>query len=109
LVGTAWASDLILTSRIIGSAEAWQIGLVNRVVPSEDLVRETRRLAEAIAGGGPIAARYAKEAVTGGADLSLAEGLRLEADLNIILQSTGDRAEGLRSFGEKRLPRFTGQ
>lgn len=109
LVGTAWASDLILTSRIISSAEAWHIGLVNRVVPSGELARETLRLAEAIAAGGPIAARYAKEAVTAGTDLSLAQGLRLEADLNFLLHSTGDRAEGIRSFAEKRLPRFTGQ
>jgi enoyl-CoA hydratase/carnithine racemase len=109
LVGPAWASDLILTSRTISSAEALHIGLVNRVVPSGELAQETRRLAGAIAAGGPIAARYAKEAVTGGADLSLAEGLRLEADLNIILQSTDDRAEGIRSFADRRSPRFTGQ
>ncbi|MDA0733147.1 MAG: enoyl-CoA hydratase-related protein [Chloroflexi bacterium] len=109
LVGPAWASDLMLTSLVIGSAEALSIGLVNRVVPPGELTRETQRLAEAIAAGGPIAARYAKEAITKGADLSLAEGLRLEADLNIILQSTDDRAEGLQSFVEKRPPRFTGQ
>lgn len=109
LVGPAWASDLILTSRVICSAEALSIGLVNRVVPSGGLAQETQRLAVAIAAGGPIAARYAKEAVTKGADLSLAEGLRLEADLNTILQSTGDRTEGLQSFIEKRPPHFTGR
>ena len=108
LVGPAWASEMVLTSRIISSAEALNIGLVNRVVPSGELAQETQRLAEGIAAGGPMAARYAKEAITAGADLSLAEGLRLEADLNIILQTTGDRAEGLRSFLEGRSPRFTG-
>jgi len=102
------ASEMVLTSRIISSAEALNIGLVNRVVPSGELAQETQRLAEGIAAGGPMAARYAKEAITAGADLSLAEGLRLEADLNIILQTTGDRAEGLRSFLEGRSPRFTG-
>lgn len=109
LVGPAWAADMILTSRIISSAEALNIGLVNRVVSSEELTQETQRLAKAIAAGGPIAAQYTKEAITRGADLSLAEGLRLEADLNIILLSTEDRAEGLQSFAEKRSPRFTGQ
>jgi enoyl-CoA hydratase/carnithine racemase len=109
LVGPAWASELILTSRIINSAEALNIGLVNRVVPAGELARETQRLAEAIAAGGPIAARYAREAVSAGSELGLAAGLRLEADLNLLLQSTDDRAEGLRSFAEKRSPRFPGR
>jgi enoyl-CoA hydratase len=109
LVGPAWANDLILTSRIIDAPEARSIGLVNRVAKPEELLEETRQLAESIASGGPIAARYAKEAITKGMDLSLPQGLRLEADLNIILQSTADRAEGLRSFAEKRTPRFTGR
>jgi enoyl-CoA hydratase/carnithine racemase len=109
LVGPAWASDLILTSRIIDAAQARAIGLVNRVAPAASLQTETARLAEAIAGCGPLAARYAKEAIHQGRDLSLGQALRLEADLNIILQSTRDRAEGLRSFAEKRPPRFIGE
>ena len=109
LVGPAWAADMLLTSRVINALEALGIGLVNRVVPSGELVQETQRLAESIAAGGPIAARYAKEAVAKGSDLSLAEGLRLEADLNIILQSTGDRAEGIQSFLDRRPPRYTGE
>jgi enoyl-CoA hydratase len=109
LVGPAWANDLILTSRIIDAPQAKSIGLVNRVTDSEKLLEETFQLAENIASGGPIAARYAKEAIIKGMDLSLPQGLRLEADLNIILQSTADRAEGLRSFAEKRAPRFTGR
>jgi enoyl-CoA hydratase/carnithine racemase len=109
LVGQAWTLDMVLTSRIINADQARDIALVNRVVPAADLEQETRQLAEAIARGGPIAARYAKEAVYQGMDLSLAQGLRLEADLNIILQSTQDRAEGLRSFIENRPPRFSGR
>ena len=109
LVGPAWAADMLLTSRVISALEALGIGLVNRVVPSGELAQETQRLAESIAAGGPIAARYAKEAVAKGSDLTLAEGLRLEADLNIILQSTGDRAEGIQSFLDKRPSRFTGE
>jgi enoyl-CoA hydratase/carnithine racemase len=109
LVGPAWANDLILTSRIIDASEARSIGLVNRVTESGNLLEETRQLADRVASGGPVAARYAKEAITKGMDLSLSQGLRLEADLNIILQSTADRAEGLRSFAEKRTPGFTGR
>jgi enoyl-CoA hydratase/carnithine racemase len=109
LIGPAWANDLILTSRIIDAKQARSIGLVNQVTESGKLLEEARQLADAIASGGPIAARYAKEAITQGIDLSLSQGLRLEADLNIILQNTADRAEGLLSFAEKRTPRFTGR
>jgi enoyl-CoA hydratase/carnithine racemase len=109
LVGPAWAADMILTSRLVSAAEALAMGLVNRVVPAAELEVETLRLAQTIAGGGPLAARYAKEAVNQGRDLTLTQGLRLEADLNIILHSTHDRAEGLRSFREKRNPRFSGE
>jgi enoyl-CoA hydratase/carnithine racemase len=109
LVGPAWANDLILTSRIIDAHQAKSIGLVNRVTEAGNLLEKARQLAEQIASGGPVAAWYAKEAISKGIDLSLPQGLRLEADLNIILQSTADRAEGLRSFAQKRAPRFTGR
>ncbi len=108
LVGPAWAADLLLTARTIDAATALEIGLVNRVVTPEDLADETSQLAAAIAQAAPIAARYAKEAVHRSQDLGLAEGLKLEADLNILLHTTADRAEGLRSFTEKRPPRFAG-
>ena len=109
LIGPAWASDMILTGRFIDAIQALEIGLVNRVVPADQLVDETRKLAEKVLDGAPIAARYAKEAVQKGMDLSLDQGLRLEADLNILLHTTSDRAEGLQSFLEKRGPEFTGQ
>jgi enoyl-CoA hydratase len=108
LVGPGWARDMILTSRIIDAEQALALGLVSRVVDSERLVEETQTLAESILAGGPVAARYAKEAVSQGMDLTLDQGLRLEADLNVLLQSTTDRAEGLDSFLEKRPPRYTG-
>ena len=108
LVGPAWARDLLLTSRVIEADEALSLGMVNRVVDHEDLSETVRQMSDEITAAGPIAARYAKEAVEGGLELPLSQGLRLETDLNIILQSTADRAEGLRSFTERRGPRFTG-
>lgn len=109
LVGPAWARDMILTSRIIDASQALALGLVNRVVDNGRLEAETRALADTIAAAGPLAARYAKEAVAKGTEMTLDQGLRLEADLNVILQSTADRAEGIKSFLEKRPARYTGR
>ena len=100
---------MLLTGRIIDAEQALEIGLVSRVVPAGRLPEETRELAEKVLAGAPIAARYAKEAVHKGMDLSLDQGLRLEADLNLLLHTTSDRAEGLRSFLERRDPEFSGQ
>ena len=108
LVGPAWAQDLILTGRVLGAHQALELGLVNRVTPPGQALAEARVLAEKILQGGPLAARYVKEAVYQGMDLALPQGLALEANLNIILQSTRDRAEGLASFAEKRPPRYSG-
>ena len=108
LVGPAWARDVVLTSRIIDAPQALSIGLVTRLVEGHQLQSEVLQLADTMVAGGPIAARYAKEAVHKGMDLSLAQGLGLEADLNVILQSTTDRAEGIRSFLERRDPKFKG-
>ena len=108
LVGRSCALDMLLTSRLMDAQEARRAGLVNMVVESEDLMSSAEDLARRIASGAPIAARYAKETVLKGMDMTLEQGLRLEADLNIILQSTADRAEGLRSFLERRPPEFRG-
>ena len=108
-VGRAQALRLLLTGEIIDAAEARRIGLVSRVVPSDDLDEAALALARVIASRGPIATRLAKEAVHRGAEMTLEQALRYETDLTVILQSTGDRAEGVRAFQEKREPHFRGE
>ena len=107
-VGPAWALDMALTGRTVNAAEALRLGLVNRVVPAGDLEDASREMAEQVLASAPIAARYAKEAIGKGMELTLEQGLGLEADLSVILQSTHDRAEGISSFSERRPPRFEG-
>ena len=110
LVGPAWARDMLLTGRMVDAVQARSMGLVNRVADTVDHLRRiTSELAETITAGSPLGARYAKEAIAKGMDLTLEQGLHLEADLNIILQSTSDRAEGIDSFRERRSPDFTGE
>lgn len=108
IVGRARALALILTAETIDAQEAHRIGLVSQVVPRQRLLEEAEALAGRIAQRGPIAVRYAKEAVLRGLEMPLEQALRYETDLTIILQTTQDRAEGVRAFLEKRPPRFTG-
>ena len=109
LVGPAWALDMALTGRMVSAQEALGLGLVNRVAPGERLEEATEELAAQVLAAAPIAARYAKESVGKGMDMTLGQGLRLEADLSVILQSTADRVEGLASFKERRKPKFRGK
>lgn len=109
IVGRGKALELILTADTITAGEALEIGLVSRVVPAEKLVGETAQLAETIAAKGPIALRYLKEAVNKGMDMSMEQGLRLEADLYFLLHTTADRTEGIKSFLEKRTPEYKGE
>jgi enoyl-CoA hydratase/carnithine racemase len=109
IVGRGKALELLLTAAKINAKEALQIGLVSRVVPPEKLAGEAEALAEGIAAKGPIALRYLKEALTKGLDMTLEQGLRLEADLYFLLHTTSDRTEGIRAFREKRKPDFKGK
>ncbi|MDD5287655.1 MAG: enoyl-CoA hydratase-related protein [Dehalococcoidales bacterium] len=109
IIGKGKALELILTAEIIGAEEACEIGLVSRVVPPQSLNAEVDVLARAMTGKAPIALRYIKEAVNKGLDLTMEQGLRLEADLYFLLHTTGDRTEGIKAFQQKRTPEFKGQ
>lgn len=109
IVGKGKALEMFLTAQVIDAAEAYRIGLVHRVVSEKDIASEAEKLARNIASRAPLSLKYAKEAVHQGLDLTLEQGLRLEGDLYLILQTTEDRTEGIRAFREKRTPRFKGQ
>jgi enoyl-CoA hydratase/carnithine racemase len=109
LVGSANALKMALTGEPIEAAEAYRIGLVNEVVEPAELMAAANRLAASILKGAPVSARFIKEAINKGLDLSLDEGLRLEADLAILLGQTEDSKEGPRSFVEKRPPVWQGK
>jgi len=109
IVGPSKALELILTAEPIDAQEALRIGLVTEVVSSGELSTEVEKLASQISGYAPIALRYVKEAVNKGMDLTLEQGLRLEADLYFLIQTTDDRMEGIRAFLEKRAPHFKGK
>ena len=106
IVGQSQATDMILRSRLLDAQEALEIGLVNHVGEHEEAAGYTHSLAATIASHAPIGARYLKETLMKGADMTLAQGLGLEADLTVILQSTADRAEGIASFLERREPEY---
>jgi len=108
IAGTGRGMELLLTGRIFSAEEAMDIGVVQYLF-SKNVVDEAIQLGSQIAGHGPIAAQYLKEAILSGADMTLSQGLRLETDLNVILQSTNDRAEGIESFLSKKSPKFMGR
>jgi enoyl-CoA hydratase/carnithine racemase len=109
LVGRGKALEMILTGEPIDAAQALRVGLVSVVVPRERLLAEAEVIASRIAERGPLAVRYAKEAISRGLEMSLEQALRFETDLTIILQTTEDRAEGVRAFLEKRNAEFKGR
>ena len=109
IVGKGKALELLLTAATIDAKEALEIGLISKILPQDKLVAEAESMADAMAAKAPIALRYIKEAVNKGLDLTLDQGLRLEADLYFLLHTTSDRVEGITSFQQKKQPRFEGK
>jgi enoyl-CoA hydratase len=109
LVGRGRALEILLTGEMVDAAEAYRIGLVNRVVPADRLLAEAETLLRKMLANAPLALRYTLEAVAAGLDQPLDEGQRLEATLFGLLSTTEDMKEGTRAFLEKRPPQFKGQ
>jgi enoyl-CoA hydratase len=109
LVGKGRALQLILTGDMIDAQEAYRIGLVNKVVPPDQLLAEAEKLLRGILSMGPLAVRLALEAVDQGLEMTLDEGLLLEANHFGLLAATADMKEGLTAFLEKRQAKFTGR
>ena len=109
LVGRGRAVEMMLTGRLMDAAEACHVGLVNEMTPADAVLPRALEIAFTVASHGPVAAGYLKEAVRKGLDMTMEQGLRLEADLNLLLHTTSDRAEGLSSFLERRKPIFRGE
>jgi enoyl-CoA hydratase len=109
LVGRGRALEILLTGDHISAAEAYRLGLVNRVVPAAELMAECRRLATALASKAPVAVRYIIDAVNKGLQMPFAEAQAYEATLFGLVASTDDMREGTRAFLEKRKAEFKGQ
>jgi enoyl-CoA hydratase len=109
LVGRGAALELLLTGEMIDAREAHRLGLVNRVVPQDQVMEEARTLMASILERGPLAVRYTLEATHQGLEMPLEDGLRLEANLFAVTFATEDKVEGTRAFLEKRPPAFRGK
>ena len=108
LIGQGKALQMILTGELIDAAEASRMGLMNRVVAPDALMDAAIQLAQEMAEKSPLSLSYAKEALYGGGDLTLDQGLKMEMDLYLHLFTTSDRTEGITAFREKKKPKFEG-
>jgi enoyl-CoA hydratase len=109
VIGRDRAKYLIFTGERIGAEEAYRLGLVERVVPAEELIETAVALARSLASRAPAALALAKAAINEGAELPLDEALSHEAELFGAACATDDRREGATAFLEKRQPRWSGR
>ncbi len=109
LVGRGRALELLLTGAMIDAHEAWRIGLVNRVVPADQLLPEAEQLARTILAQGPLAVSAVLEAVDAGLETGQAEALLLEASHFGLLSASEDMREGTAAFLERRSAKFQGR
>ncbi len=109
LVGKGRAKELLYTGDMIDAAEAYRIGLVNKVVAPEELMDAAKALARKIMSRSPVAVAMCKAAVNEGIDADLQTGVAYEAEVFGLCFATGDQKEGMAAFLEKRKPAFTGK
>ncbi len=108
LVGRNKAKELLMTADSVTAGEAQALGIVNRVVPDEDLMQETRAIAEKIMRRAPLAVQMAKQLVNDGLESNLHTAITMEMGMTATLYDTQDGKEGITAFLEKRRPSFTG-
>jgi enoyl-CoA hydratase len=109
LVGRGRALQLLLTGETIDAAEAYRIGLVNRVVPAAELISSARAMLTTILANGPVAVAHCIEAVDRGLDMAIDDAIALEAAYFGMLSASADKAEGMQAFLEKRPAKFSGK
>jgi len=109
LIGTGRAKELIYTGDKISADRAWQIGLVNHVVDSEQLQQKCGEIARKILKNSPISVVQAKKAINHGTEVSFEKGLFIEAEAWMVCFQTDDRVEGLNAFLENRPPVYLGK
>jgi enoyl-CoA hydratase len=108
-VGKFVASDMVLTGRMLGAEEAFQRGLVARVVPQELVVDAAVKLGKEISTKAPISVRLAREAITRAFEGRVDDGIEFERKLFYLLFATQDAHEGMHAFNEKRQPTYEGR
>ncbi|MDP8255972.1 MAG: enoyl-CoA hydratase-related protein [Candidatus Alcyoniella australis] len=106
LVGKAMAKELVLVGENINAEEALRIGLVNQVVPADELMQRVLKLAGKIAAKGQVAVRLGKECINRGVNIDLSHALAFEREAFAVLCSTDDQVEGMQAFLNKRKPEF---
>lgn len=106
LIGTSPAKELIFTARTVKGQEAYDLGILNKLVPAEELLSSAEELAAAIMKNAPLAVEKAKHVIQVGAELPLKNAIRLETEAEALLFSTEDKLEGMRAFVEKRKAVF---
>jgi enoyl-CoA hydratase len=109
LVGIPKALEICLSGELYDAAECHRIGLVNQLVPYDQLIPAGEKMAASFLKGAPLALRYIKEAIYKGSEMTLEQGLRFESDLQSMVMQTEDAKEGPRAFVEKRPPVWKGR
>jgi 2-(1,2-epoxy-1,2-dihydrophenyl)acetyl-CoA isomerase len=108
-IGLHQAKELAFTGKMVSGVEAFELGFVNACVPADDLGKATREIAEAIAGGPPIALSMTKRELNNAPTMSLAQALEVEGLAQSVNVHTDDLREALTAFVQKRPPNFTGR
>jgi enoyl-CoA hydratase len=109
LVGIPKALEICLSGELYDAAECHRIGLVNQLVPYDQLIPAGEKMAQSFLKGAPLALRYIKEAIYKGSEMTLEQGLRFESDLQSMVMQTEDAKEGPKAFVEKRPPNWKGR